>query len=187
MAFEEWRKKMRKLRPIITFDELCEDFGVETLNDFQERLLGYSDGVYHQAYTEARKNEELSEEECEEEGQRAEAAELGEAIEQYSRAALSVAKKLYKEHNLILTERDGEKNAWTYLIEPEISWKNSASKIVETINGVGMFRFNDAQDLMRSGPYTARQAVLSHLHHIPSHPEVYEGTKAKYLIERAQR
>ena len=165
MHSAEWYRKQRGLKSVISFDRLCQDFGAETLEDFQERIMRYGDGCYHTAYTEAIRTGS-SEEEAERLAQEAEAAELGDANSKYINAVEKVATKLYKEHNLVLTET--KKDSLFYRITPEVSWKDSADCIRITINGIGMFGFSSVQESLRSGPYTPRQCVLSHLHHIPA-------------------
>lgn len=52
-------------------------------------------------------------------------------------------------------------------------WRHAAQCIRGTINGVGLFQFDNLKDFLDSGPYTMRQAVLEHLHWMKDYPRVY--------------
>lgn len=112
--------------------------------------------------------------------------ECAEADIEYRRAIRYVMEKLCNAHDLCLIDNeDGE----SFFVEPaEGDWKNAASKIIQTINGVGYFEFDSIETFIDCGPYEdAEQAVLSHLHWIAEWPNVYEGTKAKSMVERQLR
>jgi hypothetical protein len=109
---------------------------------------------------------------------------------QWYDAVESVASKLFEEHGLELspTGKQGtEKRRYDFKIVPSTSWDDAANKIRETINGVGDFHFNDLKEFLRSGPYSARQAVLSHLGYIRRYPAVYGGLGARQMYEHAWR
>lgn len=78
-----------------------------------------------------------------------------------------------------------DKRRYDFKIVPSNSWDDAANKIRETINGVGTFHFNNLREFLSSGPYTARQAVLSHLGYIKRYPDVYGGSGARQLYDRA--
>jgi hypothetical protein len=172
-----WKKKMRSLSNKITFDQLCKMFDVETMDDFQERLLEYDwfhcdvDGCEHESETSCP-------------GLRGEQEAQDEAIKNYLQAVIAVAEKLFGEHDLLIVP-DG--NALEYKIVPKTSWKVSADKIRETINGVGYFSFSSVKEFCDSGPYTPRQAVLSHLGWISDWGAVYGDGSAKSMVERRMR
>ena len=64
-------------------------------------------------------------------------------------------------------------------------WSYSARKLIEVINGYGMFYFQDVGEGIRSGPYQgAKGFVMNHLGWIAEYYNVYEGSKAKYVFER---
>jgi len=104
-----------------------------------------------------------------------------------------VAEKLLGEHGLELLAmkhtRKVQKNyrPHTLKIIPSKSWSDAADKIRETINGVGTHHFDTLREFLDSGPYTARQAVLSHLGHIKRYPAVYGGLGANQMYEHAWR
>lgn len=181
--YSEWKKKLRALKSIITLDEVCRLFSVETIESFQDRLIGNGDGVYHAVYTDAIR-EGLSEKDAEERASKAETDEIDERIRNYRNAVVAVAEKLFGEHNLLLEEIP---KTGTYRVIPKESWKDSARQIMETVNGVGMFYFSSVKEFCDSGPYTPRQATLTHLHHIRSWGEVYGGGKASTMVDNRLR
>ena len=123
----------------------------------------------------------------------AEAAEQEAQTEIYNRwydAVESAASKLFEEHGLELshTGKQGTENRrYNFKIVPSTSWDAAANKIRETINGVGTFHFDNLREFLDSGPYTARQAVLSHLGYIKRYPAVYGGLGANQMYEHAWR
>lgn len=179
-----WTEKIRKLKSVISLDELCKLFKVETMEDFQDRIGGTIDSCYGAVYDDAIK-EGCSEEEAEDRAREAESDELDTALKDYKNAVISVANKLFGEHNLTLDEM--KSGVCRYAITPKISWDESASHIIGTINGIGMFYFRNVREFKNSGPYTGRQSVLSHLHYIASWGEVYGGGKASAMIENKLR
>lgn len=64
---------------------------------------------------------------------------------------------------------------WVYRIMPSKAggWHTAAAYIRGTINGVGMFGFDSTKEFLDSGPYTAREAVLSHLGWMKDWARVY--------------
>lgn len=114
-----------------------------------------------------------------------------EVYRQWYDAIEHTAEKMLAEHGLeLLAMKHTRKVNQNYRphqlkIIPTKSWDDAANKIRETINGVGDFHFNDLSEFLRSGPYTAKQAVLSHLGYVKRHPDVYGGTSARQLYEHA--
>jgi hypothetical protein len=105
-------------------------------------------------------------------------------------AVQRAADELFGQHNLELdpiTGRRKNPRPFEFRIVPTSAGKNgwdvAANKIRETINGVGMFHFNNLREFLESGPYTARQAVLTHLSYIKRYPDVYGTTSAHRLYE----
>lgn len=69
-----------------------------------------------------------------------------------------------------------------YTIECD-DWDAAARKIIETINGVGIFQFDSLQEALDSGPYdSSREFVLAHLHHMKDYYEVFEGSKIRNVF-----
>jgi hypothetical protein len=148
----------KSIQQTISFDRLCKLFGVE------EQLDNWIENIYRNLDTDNTENE------------------VSEAIDKYRDAILYAAEKLFGEHELELIPL--KRSAWAWKIVPTKTWKKSAYKIIDTVNGVGMFRYDSLKDFLESGPYTERQAVLSHVGWIPARYEVYNGGKAKSLIMR---
>lgn len=68
------------------------------------------------------------------------------------------------------------------------SWSDAADKMRETVNGVGgTSHYDTLGEFLDSGPYTARQAVLSHLGYIKRYPDVYGSQSARQLYEQHWR
>jgi hypothetical protein len=100
------------------------------------------------------------------------------------------ASKLFEEHGLELKpvgKYKASKRPYELKIVPKTSWNDAANKLRETINGVGSFHFNNLREYLDSGPYTARQAVLSHLHWIKRYPDVYGSQSAQRMYEQHWR
>jgi hypothetical protein len=118
----------------------------------------------------------------------AESAARDEVFAQWYDAVERTASKLFEEHGLELEPaRKTEKRSYDLKIVPYKSWDDAANKIRETINGVGDFHFNDLKEFLRSGPYTAKQAVLSHLGYVKRYPAVYGGQGARQMYDQAWR
>jgi hypothetical protein len=150
--------------------------------------------LWHAGYQEAIR-EGKSEEEAEEQGQKWEWAEQEEIFRNYKNAVEGIADKMFGDHDLVLVEKKvrpkGAKKDVTYSIykiAPETTWDNAAMKIIDTINGVGMFEFSNLKEFKSSGPYSSsRDAVLQHLHWMKRRPEVYGDARPNALFERAMR
>jgi hypothetical protein len=116
-----------------------------------------------------------------------------EVFNKWYDAVESVAEKLLEQHGLgLLAMRHTRKVNRDYRpfylkIIPSTSWSDAADKIRDTINGVGYFHFNNLREFLDSGPYTARQAVLTHLGYVKSYPAVYGTTSTHSLYEHAWR
>ena len=121
-----------------------------------------------------------------------------EVYAQWYDAVEHAASKLFEEHGLELqpagkwhpsthAKTRAERRPYDLKIVPSTSWNDAANKIRETLNGEGMFHFANLKEFLDSGPYTARQAVLSHLGTIRHHPAVYGGTGARQMYEQHWR
>lgn len=172
---------------MLTFDGLCELLGVRTSEKWLDDWDKISDGLW---------NPELSEEE----NQKYEEEARDEAYSAYEQAVLQVAEHVFGEHELALNIKWGEhscrdeKKRWQtrryvkgYKVTPKAThtWQDCANAIRETINGVGYFHFASTKEFCLSGPYTFREAVLSHLHYVPRWYDVYEGGKAASRVDQA--
>ena len=114
--------------------------------------------------------------------------ECAEADRKYRDAIRIVAENLFAEHDLCLTEVEKEGEESYFTVSPKVKgyngWYRAAQHIITTINGVGMFGFSSPRELKDSGPYESMpDAVMQHIHWIADYPEVYEGTKARSLVD----
>lgn len=137
----------------------------------------------------------------EEENQKAEDDARDELHNKYRDAVMFVAEKAFEEHGLDLVpvrelmpngrpwRHKGWKpeTAWEFRIKPKEDWKDAASHLRQTIDGMGPFYFGSLRNFLDSGPFTPREAVLQHIGWIPDWFEVYEGGKAAYRVERRLR
>lgn len=101
-------------------------------------------------------------------------------------AVMRVAEDLFERHGLELVGAHGDEDyPFEYRVTPSDSWPAAAEKIMQTINGVGMFQFDSLREFLRSGPWTAREAVLLHLGTIKDYPEVYGSSSPQRQYEAA--
>jgi len=170
--------KRTKTSDTFTFEELCEAVGLKASYEGMEKLVEFNiyyifeqgDYAYKQAI-------EDGEDEDKAEGARSKTE--GKLINKLSTAYINAAietieNALTKHFALDLTEvkeRKGEQTRWK--ITPLRTWRESLGHIVETINGVGLFRFDSIREFLDSGPYTEREGVLTHLHYLADYSSVY--------------
>jgi len=169
----------------IDLNQLAASFKVDTIDAYTERVLENSE-AFGYAYQEARR-EGLSEAAADEAAEKVEQQEVDEAVYRYMDAVLAVAERLYGEHGLRLDPIGKGRHPFEFRIEPERSWNDAADKIRQTINGVGMFHFQDLKEFLSSGPYSPKQAVLQHLGWIADHPRVYGSGTARSMVDRQLR
>ena len=123
----------------------------------------------------------------------AEQKAIGVIYSSWHTAVLHAATELFERHGLTLDPVTEDPHPYEYRVVPSAvtgkrrlpDWKSSVNEIRKTINGVGVFEFKDLQEFLKSGPYTARRAVLRHLHWIRRYPDVYGTTSAQRLYEQA--
>ena len=175
---------LRKAKDSIDIDELAKMFELPTSEDLYDHDSG---DTYSYAHKQAI-NDGESEEKAEKTAQKAEQEEQDEYFHKWYDAVEAVAEKLFGEHGLTLVGKAVRgkkvKRPFEFRIVPTKSWSDSAREIMKTINGVGMFEFNTLKDFLDSGPYSARDAVLKHLHWISRWPDVYGDSSAARMYER---
>ena len=147
----------KELNPYFDFDRIAEVIGVPDLETMSNKYWDHCDT------DEERDENWLS----------------------YSNALVQVFSRLCSNHGLIV--EDVRDKAWLKRVKPVASWKKAAKEILETINGVGYFHFRDVNEFCRSGPYTERAAVLTHIHYIKRYPDVYGDTSVSRMMEIARR
>lgn len=170
----------------ISANELAELLEIRSPDDFWDDVTR-GESSYSYVY-DAALREGMTEEEAEEAAQKAEQEELDEAMEKYWSGLEDAAETLFGHHALDV-DRVMKRGEWTgqYKISPRATWKDAAAEIMGTINGVGTFYYSSVKEFLDSGPYTPRQAVLTHLHWIKQYPDVYGTKSAGRIFESALR
>ena len=174
-------------------DELAKMFGLtewQTLRDFNEDYLWRERAEAEKEARRARRARR-SESAVEKAGEKAEQDAEYELFRSWHRGVTTVAETYFGKHHLTLVPvSTRRRNAlpYKYRVEATDGWRKALREIIETINGVGMFYFKDAADIIRSGPYKSdRDAVVNHIHWIARWPEVYGETSAESIYKRAFR
>jgi hypothetical protein len=167
----------RKFSDIFTADAIAKTFGIPSLEDVAESTWEYVADAGHYASNEALK-EGGTEQEAEKAREKAEEV-AGSAIYNTWKSSFEDALSSGFAEYADLDIKPLAKEEWRYKVSPKTSWERSAVKLIDIINGVGYFYFRDLKDFLRSGPYTARTAVLGHIHWIRSAPAVYDASIAR--------
>ena len=165
-----------KLSDTFSFDEVCTDLlGIERFDDWLDRYDSRRCPVHDPSLTDEQ-NWELDDEERDLDCAR------------YMDACIRVAQTILREHKLDLRETHTRERGTFYRVVPLDKWSDALTEVVETINGVGYFHFSSSRELLRSGPYASpKQGVLSHLHWVKRHGEVYGGGTPRSMLDRALR
>lgn len=179
-----------KLKETFNVDELAEFFGIPTWESLDDNITS-DNGAWSYAHEEALK-EGKSEEEAEELAMQAESEERDEYYKKWHDAMESAVEKTLAHINIELTPvkskgASHDARPYEYKISPKKDWKDSAEQIRDIINGVGMFEFGTLKEFLDSGPYTPREAVLSHLGYANSYADVYGDRSAKDIYHREMR
>jgi hypothetical protein len=134
----------------------------------------------------------------EEEREEAEQRTRDEVYAKWYDAVERTASDLFGEHGLELqpagdwwpsarAKTRAEERPHLMKVVPSSSWEDAAEKLRETITGEGTFGFEDLREFLRSGSYTARQTVLTHLSWIRRHPAVFGGPGPHQRYDQAWR
>lgn len=180
---------------LVDVERLAIMFGIPTFDEAWSEDADWEAQKYGEE--EALENG-ASEENAQEAGFAAERASQDERYHQWHDAVTSAVEHEFSEHGLTLVPRIGEGRSsrelpalrrypWEYRVVPTTSWMDAARKIMMTINGVGQFEFRNVREFLESGPWTAREAVLTHLHWMKDRAEVYGDKSALGRYERALR
>ena len=164
-------------------DAVAEFLGVPTYMDIWEGNADYLGDAYSAGVREALA-EGASEEEAEETGVKWQEAEEKELHSKYMSGLESAAASVLEPHGLVLEDTGKGK----FKVIPESGWADAASRIVDTINGVGMFEFASAKEFKDSGPYKSyKDAVLHHLGWARRYSDVYGGRSAERVFHDSWR
>lgn len=185
----------KRLRTTIGINDLTASLGLRSVSDVFD-VAHVDPHIFNAAYDEALKND-CSEEEAECIAKIAEDNEIFSAETKYIDAIQLVAQELYGHHKIRISipikmmgrgrDRRGVRILDKIKIEPTETWSDAARELMKTINGVGNFHFWSLHDFLDSGPYTPREAVMSHLHWIKRYPDVYGTQNASAMIEYMMR
>jgi hypothetical protein len=179
----------QKVSDKINVDEIAKLFGLPEYSEFSERNIDNTGEVGYFARKEALA-QGASEEEADEADIKAQEGAEAELFHQWHDGVMAAAESLFEKHGLTLEPRPVNKTdryPYEYKVVPEESWEKALVPIIETVNGVGYFHFGSVKEFLRSGPYTPREGVLTHMHWIKSYPEVYGDTSAQRIYERSFR
>lgn len=172
------------LKDKLNIDELAALLKLPTW----EKLDDYNFDYYWEAGAKwVERKEGESEADFEQRQMDAEAEVRDDLFNRWYDAVHGAAEEIFDQHDLALEPiqhpRHHSDRPYEYRIVSRASWEDAAEKIRGTIDGVGEFTFYTLRAFLESGPYTARQAVLSHLHWMKRRPEVYGTSSAKSLYE----
>jgi len=172
----------------ININTLAAMFKLPSWDSVDESNVDYIYEAGHECYAYALRQGK-TEKEAEEARDKAETEMMGELFDKWHDSVLRAAEYLFHKHGLTLKpRRKAEKYPYEYRIVAYNGWQIAAHKIVETINGVGYFYFNDVAELVSSGPYaTKRQAALWHLAWVAEYPSVYGSPSAQRAYEQNWR
>lgn len=180
-----------------TRDEWCELMGYDTWDTLQDRIDSHGGYFDYRSFEQEARREIDEDDYLDEEGELDESA-YEEAVEEraqalYDEAEQEASRRYYNLwESTVENGMDGAlanvklvavpakksgRHDQTFKIKPAAgeTWETVLTEIRELINGVGYFTFYSNKELKDSGPYTARQAVLGHLHNLSDYGAVYGG------------
>lgn len=192
---EAWRERMRPpekpIPPDIkSLNQIAQMFRLPSSEDVDDNLIEGST-AYSEMYSQAIE-EGMSEEEAERTASLSEDEYRGDAYNQWNAAIQAVATHFFEKvglgFNPIYRGRGRNRVSYEIKIIPAVNWKESASLLLELMNGVGTFEFDSLRDLMESGPYRSyKDCTLQHLWWIRSYSAVYGGTSPEQMYDRFYR
>lgn len=155
---------------------MCLD--LQTTQEAEYSIMDYSGDTYSYVLKEA-KEEGYTDEEAEEKAMLAEDQERSEEFEKYKDSLLNTTRYLLNFHDIEL-----EVKTKRYYLTSK-SWKETAEKVKETINGMGPFYYESVKEFKEVGPYKNYcEAAIQHLHWVKYYPEVYGCTSYRRVYER---
>jgi hypothetical protein len=169
----------------LTIDQLAEMFKLPKWEDIEEMNVEYFAEAYNYGFQDGGEETALE----------AESKAQSEIYRQWHKAVERAAEHLFEQHELMLDpvtprRKNSDSPSDAFHVRPSHgrTWDDAARKIMTTIEGVGMFGYNGhLKEFLASGPWTARQAVLKHLHWIKRYPDVYGTSSADSLYRDAWR
>jgi hypothetical protein len=126
-----------------------------------------------------------SDETAEEKAQEVEVRERDEYYKQWKNAIESAIESVLSPHGLTLICEDKGKYSIGKTCK---TWKEVAENVIDTINGVGMFYFNNVEEFKSCGPYKSYcEAVFNHIHWMCRRSEVYGDRGYQSVYENSWR
>jgi hypothetical protein len=176
---------------VYDLEELTEAAGLHTPNQWQDRMDSFERGTYSYTYQEALREGE-SEERATELAETAEEKERDEEFYRYHGAVMYVLDTAAEGNHLELIPTSPEEAyPFEFFVRPrgDFGWEHVAIVVMNTIEGEGYFGYQgDLNAFLDSGPYTARQAVLVHLHVVfATWWNVWQSTSASQVFDRQLR
>jgi hypothetical protein len=167
--------RSKTYQDIYTLDAIAaEILSTESWEMIEDRNPDAWNDAYCFALAEAKKAG-CSDLEAEERACEAESAARDISHRNWKDAVLLACDEILEPHKLAFQQL--KTRPWCYRLIAATTWTEAASRIVDTINGVGQFYFSSVKEFCAALPATTRGAVLAHLHWMKRRPDVY-GTKS---------
>jgi hypothetical protein len=173
-------------------DNLCSLLEIEKFEDLHERNCDWIFDSSHKALSyhikEFRKNNpNVSDDDVDAESEKYREdyeIQLGEKMRKhYLNALEKAAEYLFANHGMEISRKKAKTGASYFIVKPKESWKDVCEKLVETINGVGYFYFDNAAALADSIPDTYKGTAISHFHWMNDYSRVYGCQSANSSYE----
>lgn len=168
-----------------TYD-LAELLGLTTWDDISERNYEHvweAGDISVRAAREEADGEDIDDESIRDAAECAAETALYSA---WSDAVSEIADHMFEMYGMVLRRIQSRPGYWRIVPSgPVGTWERCADEFRATINGVGEFHFATLKEFLESGPYTAREAALSHLGYMRRHYEVYGGQGIRSRFECA--
>jgi hypothetical protein len=181
------KKKLDRLANRFSLDDLAELYDLPSQNALDELNWEYVADAGSAAYDEVLRESRRAERRAEKARVEAETAAQRELFLKWRGAVEAAVASVLEAHDLELIAPAKRMATEPYRIEPQRSWREAADRVRETISGVGYFSFDSLREFLDSGPYTAREAVLTHLRSMGDYGEVYGTARPQAVFDRAFR
>lgn len=156
----------------MTYEEIAKFLDVQGIEELNEQNWEYFSDIRNQVEKEAI-NDGYSQEEAEQKGYDAE-EKVSERMYKGWKSSLEETMEYLLEHHNLSFEIIKKNKYETGIKIISSDWQASARKILDTINGVGMFYADTLKEFYETTSVRSyKELVLSHLHWILSYPEVY--------------
>jgi NDP-sugar pyrophosphorylase family protein len=150
----------------VSRDEFCRVFQIPTPEEYTEANM---DWVAEASwFPEEEEREPVSE-------------DLWKKVDQAWDSAWGEVVKYMKEDCKLTISVDADGN----IVFDSEDWDETAKEMIESINGYGMFKFEDVEDLVASGPYASvKDAVILHLSWHKHRSAIFGQDGVKQIFEK---